>query len=101
MNGTITRFQQSRHLQPDGALPSSRTCGSLSNNGGIHRSDNAPDPQQHDRRASRHRDHLLSRCLIEQNVITGNRYMGIWLSAGGAMVLGNVIVGNGSFGLGP
>ena len=38
------------------------------------------------------------RCLIEQNVITGNTGVGISVFRGG-QVLGNVIVGNGGYGL--
>jgi parallel beta-helix repeat protein len=36
-----------------------------------------------------------SRCLIEQNIVTGNTGAGVALAAGGGTVLGNVIVGNG------
>ena len=42
----------------------------------------------------------LLTCLIEQNVITGNTAAGIQVHNGGAMVLGNVIVGNGVQGIG-
>jgi hypothetical protein len=43
----------------------------------------------------------ISKCLIAQNVITGGKGTGVGLftSAGGHLVLGNVIAGNGLFGI--
>ena len=38
------------------------------------------------------------RCLIEQNVVTGNANS--IMMTGGGVVLGNAIVGNGGYGLG-
>jgi Right handed beta helix region len=41
----------------------------------------------------------FARCLIENNIVTGNAGAGVALEAGGGVVLANVIVGNGFAGI--